>query len=43
VYLLILTAPGIYTYNIRFWHPDGLNTLFIVLVVFFLGRDRAHV
>ena len=40
LYLLILTAPGIYSYNIRFWHPDGLNTLFITLVIFFLVRDR---
>ena len=40
LYLLILTAPGIYSYNIRFWHPDGLNALFITLVIFFLVRDR---
>ena len=40
LYLVILTAPGIYFYNIRFWHPDGLNTLFITLVIFFLVRDR---
>ena len=40
LYLVILTAPGIYTYNIRFWHPDGLNALFVVLVIFFLARDR---
>ena len=40
LYLFLLTVPGFYTYNIRFWHPDGLNALFVMLVIFYLARDR---
>lgn len=37
--ILMLTMSGMDGYNRQFWHPDGLNALFIVLVIFFLRRD----
>ncbi len=37
--ILLLTMSGMDGYNRQFWHPDGLNALFIVLVIFFLRRD----
>lgn len=40
VYLFLITAPGTMQNNQGFWHPDGLNLLFVVLTIFFLRRDR---
>jgi len=39
MFFLILTIPAVINYNIRFWHPDSLNLLFIGLTIFFLDRD----
>ena len=40
LFLLLLSIPGVFKYNLRFWHPDGLMILFISLTLFFLARDR---
>ena len=40
VYLFLLTAPGSLQNNQGFWHPDGLNLLFVCLALYFLQRDR---
>jgi hypothetical protein len=40
LFALILSIPGVIKYNHNFWHPDGLNLLFIVLTLYFLDRDR---
>lgn len=40
LFLLMLTIPGVIWYNSGFWHPDGINFLFIVLALYFLERDR---
>jgi hypothetical protein len=40
LFLLILFIPNAVFYQIRFWHPDGLVVLAVVLTLFFLSRDR---
>ena len=40
VYLFLLTAPGSLQNNQGFWHPDGLNLLFVCAALYFLQRDR---
>lgn len=40
LFLLMLTIPGVIWYNSGFWHPDGINFLFIVLALYFLDRDQ---
>jgi hypothetical protein len=40
VFLFLITAPGTMQNNQGFWHPDGLNLLFVVLTIYFLRRDR---
>ncbi len=35
----LLTVPAV-VWNNLWWHPDGLVTLLVVLVLFFLQRDR---
>ncbi|MHC1772741.1 MAG: hypothetical protein AB9907_13610 [Flexilinea sp.] len=42
VFLFLLFAPGTLQNNQGFWHPDGLNLLFICLVLYFLQRDSYH-
>jgi hypothetical protein len=37
---LLLFIPQVISYNIRFWHPDGLVTLAVVLTLFFLDKDE---
>jgi hypothetical protein len=37
----LLTVPAV-VWNNLWWHPDGLVTLLVVLVLFFLQRDRLH-
>ena len=37
---LLLIIPEVVNYNLRFWHPDGLTTLCVVLTLYFLDRDR---
>ena len=38
--LLLLTTRGVFRNNLRWWHPDALAILAVVLVLFFLDRDR---
>lgn len=40
VFLFLLSAPGTLQNNQGFWHPDGLNLLFVCLTLYFLQRDR---
>ena len=40
VFLFLLFAPGTLQNNQGFWHPDGLNLLFVCLTLYFLQRDR---
>ncbi|MEZ0396707.1 MAG: hypothetical protein ABWK53_09810 [Anaerolineales bacterium] len=40
LYVFLLLIPGVVKYNYRFWHPDGLILLLVVLTLFFLDRDR---
>ena len=40
VYVFLLTAPGSLQNNQGFWHPDGLNLLFVCEALYFLQRDR---
>jgi hypothetical protein len=39
LYLFLLFLPGVFLFNIRFWHPDSLILLLILLTFFFLQRD----
>jgi hypothetical protein len=39
MYLFLLFVPGVIRFNYRFWHPDSLILLLIVLTFFFLQRD----
>ena len=32
--------PGVVHYNIRFWHPDGIIVLLVLLTLWLLKRDR---
>jgi hypothetical protein len=40
MFIVLLLIPGVVKYNVRFWHPDSLLLLFIVLTLYFLQRDR---
>jgi 4-amino-4-deoxy-L-arabinose transferase-like glycosyltransferase len=40
MFVVLLLIPGVVKYNERFWHPDSLLLLFIVLTFYFLQRDR---
>ena len=40
VYLFLITTPGSLQNNQGFWHPDGLNLLFVCAALYFLQRDR---
>ncbi len=40
LFILILFVPQFVTYNIRFWHPDGILVLAVVLTLFFLDKDE---
>ncbi len=40
LYLFLLLIPGVVKFNYRFWHPDSLILLLVVLTIFFLDRDR---
>jgi hypothetical protein len=40
IFVVLLLIPGVVKYNERFWHPDSLLLLFIVLTFYFLQRDR---
>lgn len=38
--VFLLLIPGVVKFNYRFWHPDSLILLLVVLTLFFLDRDR---
>jgi hypothetical protein len=40
LFVFLLIVPGVVRYNVRFWHPDGLTVLAVVLGLYFLDRDR---
>mgnify|MGYP000386242289 CR=1 FL=1 len=40
LFCLLLSIPGVVRNNIRWWHPDALAVLAVVLTLFFLDRDR---
>jgi hypothetical protein len=40
LFIFLLLIPGVVTFNIRFYHPDGLLLFFIILTFFFLQRDE---
>jgi len=40
MYLFLLFLPGVFRFNYRFWHPDSIILLLIVLTFYFLQRDR---
>ena len=40
LFVLLLTVRGLVRNNIQWWHPDALSVLAVVLVLFFLNRDR---
>jgi 4-amino-4-deoxy-L-arabinose transferase-like glycosyltransferase len=40
LFLIILTLPGVISFQTQFWHPDALNLLFIALTLFYLDRDH---
>lgn len=40
MYVFLLLIPGVVKYCYRFWHPDSLLLLLVVLTIFFLQRDR---
>ena len=40
LFVFILFVPGIVRNHLSWWHPDAFSVLFVVLVIFFLDRDR---
>jgi len=40
VFIILLTLPGMTGINNTFWHPDAINLLFIVLILYYLDRDQ---
>ncbi len=40
VYIFLLTPRGTMMNNQGFWHPDGLNFLFVCAALYFMQRDR---
>jgi len=40
MFVMMSLIPGVVRNNTRFWHPDSLIVLFVVLAIFFLQRDR---
>ncbi|MBM3151234.1 MAG: phospholipid carrier-dependent glycosyltransferase [Chloroflexi bacterium] len=40
LFVFLLFIPGVVKYNVRFWHPDSLMLLFVMLTILFLQRDR---
>ena len=39
LFIFLLLVPGVLKFNYRFWHPDSIILLLIVLTIFFLQRD----
>lgn len=42
MYAVMALVPGIVRNHTRFWHPDSLIVLFVVLTFFFLKKDRLN-
>jgi hypothetical protein len=40
MFVVLLLVPGVVKYNYRFWHPDGIILLLIVLTFYFLQKDK---
>lgn len=40
MYVVMALVPGIVRNHTRFWHPDSLIVLFVILTFFFLKRDK---
>lgn len=40
LFIFLLTIRGVVRNHLWWWHPDALAVLFVVLVLFFLDRDR---
>ncbi len=40
VFIFLLTPRGVMMNNQGFWHPDGLNFLFVCAALYFMQRDR---
>jgi len=40
LFIFLLLIPGVVKYNYRFWHPDGIILLLVVLTFYFLQKDR---
>lgn len=40
MFIIFALIPGVVRYNTRFWHPDSIIVLLIVLTFWFLKRDR---
>jgi len=40
MFVTLSLIPGVVRNNTRFWHPDSLIVLFVVLTIYFFQRDR---
>ncbi len=40
VFAFLALVPGVVKFNYRFWHPDSIIVLLILLTLFFLEKDR---
>jgi len=40
MFVFLSLVPGIVKYNHRFWHPDALIVLLVVLTIYFLQKDK---
>jgi len=40
MFIVFALIPGVVSYNTRFWHPDSIIVLLIILTYWFLKRDQ---
>ncbi|MFH1524243.1 MAG: hypothetical protein ABIF04_04705 [Chloroflexota bacterium] len=40
IFIFLALVPGILKNNVRFWHPDSLIVLTVVLTIYFLKKDN---
>jgi MFS family permease len=40
MFIVLGLIPGVVHYNIRFWHPDSIIVLLVLLTIWLLKRDR---
>ncbi len=40
MFVVLTLVPGVVRYNTRFWHPDSIIVLLVLLTFFFLKRDK---